>query len=50
MRISVAVDEATWRKLRDIAEVRRNGGRASVSSVIRLALDKILSDAAAGAD
>ncbi len=45
MRISIAVDEPTWRRLRDLAEIQRNGGRASVSRIMRQALEKIIEDA-----
>jgi hypothetical protein len=49
-RISFEVTEPEWRAVRDIAEVRRNRGRASVAAVLRVALEKILADAKAGAD
>lgn len=34
MRLSVDVDEGTWKRLRDVAEERRAGGRASVSRFV----------------
>lgn len=36
MRVSVDLDETTWRTLRDLAESRRaaSGGRASVSALL----------------
>jgi len=40
VRLSVDVDEATWRKLRDIAERERSreqSGRASVKGIVLIA-------------
>ncbi len=35
VRISVPVDVATWRRLRDLAEERKGQGRTSVAQVVR---------------
>ncbi len=35
VRISVPVDLATWRRLRDLAEERKGQGRTSVAQVVR---------------
>ncbi len=43
VRINVAMDEATWKKLRDAAEERRIHGRASLSAVILQAIHEWLS-------
>lgn len=43
VRISVGLDEQTWRQLRDIAETQRTGHRASVSAVILRAVREMLS-------
>ncbi len=45
MRLSIAIEERQWRQLRDLAEVQRNGGRASVSRLIRVAVDRLLAEA-----
>jgi Arc/MetJ-type ribon-helix-helix transcriptional regulator len=43
VRISVALDEQSWRELRDIAEIERIGHRASVSGIILRAVRELLS-------
>ena len=42
VRISVAVNEATWRRLRDLAEQKRTRGRASVADILRDAIRLLL--------
>ncbi len=44
VRLSVNVDEVTWRKLRDAAERERDGprGRASVNALIQRLIDAYL--------
>jgi RNA:NAD 2'-phosphotransferase (TPT1/KptA family) len=43
VRISVALDEHSWRELRDIAETERTGYRASVSGIILRVVREMLS-------
>ncbi len=46
VRLSVDVDEGTWRKLRDIAERERNQertGRASVKGIVQRLIAEYLS-------
>ena len=42
VRVTVALDERLWRRLRDLAEVQRTKGRASVSDIIRQAIRLLL--------
>ncbi len=44
VRLSVTVDEATWRKLRHAAEQEREGprGRASVNALLQRLIDEYL--------
>ncbi len=44
VRLSVVVDEATWRKLRHAAEQEREGprGRASVNALLQRIIDEYL--------
>ncbi len=35
VRLSISVDEATWRKLRDAAELEREHGRASINALVQ---------------
>ncbi len=44
VRLSVVVDEATWRKLRRAAEQDREGarGRASVNALLQRIIDEYL--------
>jgi hypothetical protein len=48
VRLSITVSEETWQRLRRIAEYQRVGGRASVSSVVRRAIDKAVAEAGGG--
>lgn len=38
IRITVALDELTWRRLRDIAEEKRIRGRTNISALILAAI------------
>jgi metal-responsive CopG/Arc/MetJ family transcriptional regulator len=49
VRISVPLPEDLWRRLRDLAESQRAGGRTSVSRVIREMVEKSLQPSAAAA-
>jgi Arc/MetJ-type ribon-helix-helix transcriptional regulator len=42
VRVTVALDERLWRRLRDLAEQKRTRGRASVSDIIRTAIRLLL--------
>ena len=44
VRLSISVDEATWRKLRHAAEQEREGprGRASVNALVQRLIDAYL--------
>ena len=42
VRVTVALDERLWRRLRALAEVQRTRGRASVSDIIRQAIRLLL--------
>ena len=44
IRITIALSEDVWRKLRDLAEDQRVTGKASVSGVIRGFIEKGLDD------
>lgn len=45
VRLNIAFDELTWKRLRRIAEAQRAGGRTSVSAVVRRAVDKLFQGA-----
>jgi hypothetical protein len=44
VRLSITVDEPTWRKLRHAAETEREGprGRASVNALVQRLIDEYL--------
>ncbi len=50
VRVNVAMPEGLWRRLRDIAEVERQRGPASVSRAIVRILQRALDRTTAGED
>ncbi len=43
VRLSITVDEATWRKLRDAAELERESrGRASINALVQRLIQEYL--------
>jgi len=44
VRMNIAFPEATWQRLRRLAESERRGGRTSVSAVVRAAVDRVIAE------
>ncbi len=42
VRLSLTVDENTWKQLRLLAEVNRTRGRASVADIVRQAIRQLI--------